>query len=141
MRRVWLVLVVCCGSVAFAQAGSQECSSPNREQGALVGAFRVFNTAEMRFRQANHRFANMPELLNFEETKKLSLNKSYSQPGADSIVVRSPDDPLPGYNVRSSVGEDGKSYTITATKKDAPCAGVGATTDERGVIYFIEPLR
>lgn len=141
MRKMWLVLIVCCGSVSYAQIGSQECSSPNRAQGALVGAFRVFNTAEMRFRQTNHRFANVPELVNFEDTKKLSANKGYSQPAADSVAIGSPDDPLPGYNVRSSVGDDGKAYTITATKKDAPCAGVGATTDERGVIYFIEPLR
>ncbi|MGE5109320.1 MAG: hypothetical protein ACM3JB_00590 [Acidobacteriaceae bacterium] len=141
MRKLWLVLIVCCGSVAYAQTGSQECSSPNQGQGALVGAFRVFNTAEMRYHQTNHRFASMSELVNFDETKKLSANKGYSQPAADSVAIGSPDDPLPGYNVRTSVGDNGKSYTITATKKAAPCAGVGATTDERGVIYFIEPLR
>ena len=135
------ILLLCGGCVAYAQTASQECSSPKQAQGALVGAFRVLNTAEMRYYQANHRFADASELVNFDETKKLSANTRYSQAAAGSAAIGSPDDPLPGYNLRLSVGNDGKSYTITATKKAAPCAGVGATTDERGVIYFIEPLR
>jgi hypothetical protein len=99
------------------------------------------NTAEMRFHMANKRYAEAPELFNYEETKKLSANTGYSQPAQGSVAIGSADDPLPGYKLRVTVGADGKSYVITATKNGGPCGGDGVTTDERGVIYFIEPLR
>lgn len=137
------LLLLLTGSLASisAQDASQVCPSPRQAQGALVGAFRVLNTAEVRFYQANHRFATTSELLNFDETKKLSAKTSYSQPVEGSIAIGAADDPLAGYTVHLTVGADGKSYVITATKKGEPCRGVGATTDERGVIYLIEPLR
>lgn len=124
----------------FAQQPSDQCSSPRQTQGVLVVAFRVLNTAEMNYNDANHRFATVSELVGSDETKKL-LVKNYSQPAEGSVEIGSADDPLPGYAVHSIVGADGKSYSITATKKGGPCKWVGATTDERGLIYFIEPLR
>ncbi len=134
------VLLLCAAGSSGAQTASDGCSSPRQAQDPLVGAFRVLNTAEMVFRETNHRFAKASELLDFPETRKLSANTHYSQPVPGSIVLGSVDDLLPGYTLRLSVGDDGESFTITATKKAGPCAGVGATTDERGVIYFIEPL-
>ncbi len=125
----------------FAQNAPQVCNSPRQEQVALVGAFRVLNTAEMRFYQNNHRFATALELVNFDETKKLAADLQYSRPVSSSVAIGSADDPLSGYTVHLVVGADGKSYVITATKKEGTCTGVGATTDERGIIYFIEPLR
>ena len=136
-----LLALLLCVPVVLAQTASPDCPSPRQAQGALVGAFRVFNTAEMRYNQANHHFANASELLNFDETKKLAANTGYSQPVAGSIAIGSADDPLPGYALRLSVGVDGKSYTITATKKASPCGAFGVMTDERGIIYFVEPLR
>ena len=142
MKKFGLFLLLLCSfEVVYAQDASQVCSSPRQSQGALVGAFRVMNTAEMRFYAANKRYATLPELLNYEETKKLSANTGYSQPVEGSVAIGTADNPLPGYNARIIVGADGKSYVITATKNDGPCKGVGATTDERGLIYFIEPLR
>ena len=125
----------------FAQQPSDQCSSPRQAQGVLVGAFRVLNTAEMSYNQTNHQFATVSQLTSTDQLKKPSANRSYSQPVEGSIEIGSTDDPLPGYTVHSIVGTDGKSYSITATKKDGPCKGVGASTDDRGLIYFIEPLR
>ena len=125
----------------FAQQPSDQCSSPRQAQGVLVGAFRVLNTAEMSYNQTNHQFATVSRLTSSDELKKLSANKNYSQPVEGSIEIGSADDPLPGYTVHSLVGTDGKSYSITATKKDGLCKGVGATTNDSGLIYFIEPLR
>lgn len=88
----------------------------------------------MNFNQAHHRFATVSELVGFGPTNKLSADQRYSQPVEGSIVLGSAEDPLPGYAVHSLVAVDGKSYVITATKKDGPCGGVGATTDERGLI-------
>jgi hypothetical protein len=99
------------------------------------------NTAQMQFYRANQRYATVPELVNYDETKKLSANKGYSQPVEGSIAIGTADDPLPGYKLRVIVGAEGKSYVMTATKSDGPCRSVGATTDDRGVIYLIEPLR
>lgn len=99
------------------------------------------NTAEMRFYAANKRYANLTELLSLDETKKLSADKSYSTPDGGSVQLGTADDPLPGYVLRVVVAADGKSYSITATKKDAPCKWFGATTDERGLMFLMEPLR
>jgi hypothetical protein len=126
----------------FAEQPSDQCSSPRQAQGVLVVAFRVLNTEELNYYDANNRFATVSELASTEEVKKLSAKKRYSsQPVEGSIVIGSADDPLPGYTVHSIVGADGKSYCITATKREGPCKEVGATTDERGLIYFIEPSR
>jgi len=125
----------------YAQNLVQACDSPRQAQGVLVGAFRVMNTAEVRFYAANKRYATLPELVNFDETKKLSADKSYALPVKGSVEIGTAEDPLPGYLLRIVLGEDGKSYVITANKKDGACKWVGATTDERGVIFFIEPLR
>jgi hypothetical protein len=95
----------------------------------------------MRFFKTNQRFATMPELVNFDETKKIAANKNYSQPFVQSVAIGSADDPLPGYALRVIVSTAGKSYAITATKKDGACTGVGATTDDRGLIYLLERLR
>ena len=143
MKKTIMFLLMVVGSASmFGQSGtSPACDSPRQDQGALVGAFRVLNTAEMRFFKANQRFATLPELVNFEETKKMAADKRYAQPVAPSVTIGSADDPLPGYSVRVIVGNDGKSYAITATKRDGACRGVGATTDDRGLIYLIEPLR
>lgn len=141
-KTIGFLLMLVSGTYLFSQSGtSQACDSPKQDQGALVGAFRVLNTAQMRYFQANQKFATMPELINFEETRKIAADKTYSQPVAGSVAIGSADDPLPGYAVRVIVGADGKSYVITATKKDGSCRGVGATTDERGLIFLIEPLR
>jgi hypothetical protein len=142
MKNLGLFLLMLGGCVhGLAQSSSQSCDSTRQAQGALVGAFRVLNTAEARFNQSNHRFATVSELVNFDETKKLSADLRYSQPSSGSVAIGPADDLLQGYTVHLIVSADGKSYVITATKKEGACTGVGATTDERGVIYFIEPLR
>jgi hypothetical protein len=139
MNRV-LMCVLLAGTMhsAFAQDSPASCTAA---QGALVGAFRVMNTAELRYYEANNRYANRTELLSFAETRKLSSNISYSTPSKDSVALGTADDPLNGYVLRIVVASDGKSYSISATKKDAPCKWVGATTDERGLIFLMEPLR
>jgi hypothetical protein len=139
MHRI-LMCVLLAGTMhsAFAQDSSASCTAA---QDALVGSFRVMNTAEVRFYEAHSRYANLSELLSSDETRKLSANKSYSTPNKDSVPLGTADDPLPGYVLRVVVAADGKSYSISATKKDAPCRWVGTTTDERGLIFLIEPLR
>ena len=142
MKTFLTFLFLLLGSISvIAQQSSNECPHPRQDQSVLVGAFRVLNTAEMGYNHSNHRFATVAELVGFEDTKKLAANKRYAEPVEGSVQIGSADDPLPGYAVHSIVGVDGKSYSITATKKDGPCKGVGATTDERGLIYFVEPLR
>jgi hypothetical protein len=112
-----------------------------KAQTPLIGALRVMNTAQVRFFQQNKRFGGANELLAFPETKRLSGRKNYSQPTADSIAIADSTDPLPGYALRITVSLDGKAYSIIATKKDGACRAYGAATDDRGVIYFIEPLQ
>ena len=87
----------------FAQQPSDQCSSARQAQGALVGAFRVLNTAEMSYSQTNHKFATVSELASTDELKKLWANKSYSQPVEGSVEIASAEDPLPGYTVHSIV--------------------------------------
>jgi hypothetical protein len=143
MRIAFIFMLLSLGCVnVFAQQPSDLCSLPRQTQDVLVVAFRVLNTEELTYYYANNRYATVAEITSTDEVKKLSANKRYSsQPVEGSIVIGSADDPLPGYEVHSIVGADSKSYSITATKKDGPCKGVGAATDERGLIYFIEPLR
>jgi len=138
----FLLLLVSFANVS-AQQSSDECGTPRQPEGVLVVAFRVLDTAEMSYNDVNHRFATVSELVGSDETKKLLINvyRRYSQPADGSVEIVSADDPLPGYEVHSIVGADGKSYSITATKKDGPCRGIGAATDERCLIYLIEPLR
>jgi hypothetical protein len=135
MRIVSLLVFLFFGLLnVFAQQPSDQCSSPRQAQGVLVGAFRILNTAEMSYNQTNHQFATVSQLTSTDTLKKLSANKSYSPPVEGSIEIGSADDPLPGYTVHSIVGTDGKSYSITATKKDGPCKGVGATTNDRALL-------
>ena len=140
MKIVATVLIALTITIStFGQApAAQSCSSA---QEPLVGAFRVINTAQLRFYGANHRYANLAELLSFDETKKLSSNPRYAQPVPKSVALTTSDDPLPGYDLRVTIASDGKSYVIAATKKDGNCKLAGAMTDERGVIYMVEPLR
>jgi len=140
-RLALLILLFATAHLIFAQDSAQTCSSPRQAQGALVGAIRVMNTAEVRYYAVNKRYASMSELMNFEETKKLAADREYLLPVEGSVGIGTADDPLPGYTLRIVLGSDGNSYFITATKKDAPCKRVGAMTDERGLIFFVEPLR
>jgi hypothetical protein len=128
--------VLACVVMAVGQS-SPTCDAPH--QSILIGAFRVMNTAQMRFNLANHRYAPLTELIAYEETRKMA-NSGYAQPVPGSVVIGTVEDPLPGYALRVTVGSDGKSYAITATKNDGPCKFYGAATDERGIIFFIEPL-
>lgn len=105
----------------------------------MVASFRVLNTAEMRYYHANGRYASIAELLKSPGTKEAS--ELIAAAGNDRTAFGAPDDPLPGYNLRLIVAPDGKAYAITATKDDGPCRLIGATTDDRGIIYLIEPLR
>ena len=132
------LLPLLCANVAFAEESG--CDA-RKAQAPLIGAFRVMNTAEYRYLAQNKHFANISELLAFPETKKLSARKNYSQPTADSIAIVDAAEPLPGYALRITVSPDGKAYSIIATKKDGACRAYGAATDDRGIIYLIEPLQ
>lgn len=134
MRKLGGILLLVLVTVAVAaQQAPSSCSEPKKAQGPVVYAFRVLNTAEMRFQRANQRYAGIEELLNTEETKKLAA--------AQEVTLGGAGDPLPGYTLRLTVGEGGKSYVITATKNDEPCRYYGATTDERGMIFLVAPIR
>ena len=123
--------------LGFAQ--TTDCTNAKEARRPAVMAFRVLNTAEMQFQRANHRYASLAELMKSAELKNTS--EMIASAGNDPVKLGAADDPLPGYALRLIVALDGKSYALTATKKDVPCRSLGATTDDRGVIYLIEPMR
>ena len=133
-------MFLACLSVSIAAQNEADCPDVKSAQGALVGPFRVFNTAEMEYRARNHRFADVNELFGFEGLKNRATT-AYAHPGPNSAAIGTTADPIPGYDVRLTNTSDGTAYTILATKKDSPCKLAGAATDNRGVIYLMEPLR
>lgn len=133
-----IVLMVAASTIASAQSAGT-CPPPGDARQPVVEAFRVINTVEVGFRHANGRFADISELMNSPEMKRVAERRAAR--GNQPFPLGSPDDPLPGYTLRLIVAADAKSYALTATKKDEPCKLLGATTDERGVIYLMEPLR
>lgn len=139
MKRLgFLVFILCVSAVSFAQS-TETCTAAHEVRRPVVTSFRVLNTAQVQFYRANGRYANISELLKSPETKNAS--EMIAAAGNDRTALGTPDDPLPGYNLRFIVAPDGKTYAMTATKKDGPCRLIGATTDDRGIIYLIEPLR
>ncbi len=132
-----LALTVFASVASFAQA-TPPCSSAREVRRPIVIAFRVMNTAQVQFYRTNNRYANLSELLSSPALKKASVDMPAA--GNEQVTFGS-DDPLPGYDLRLLVTGDGKSYSLIATKKEGDCRHVGATTDERGLIYLIEPMR
>ena len=129
----FLVAVLCS---TFAAA--QTCSDLHAVRAPIVEAFRTINTAEVSYKFKNGRFVDLATLIASPEMKRAVEQMNSS--GNQASFLRS-DDPIPGYVVRLILAADGKSYSLTATKKDGPCSHYGGTTDDRGVIYFIEPMR
>jgi hypothetical protein len=138
--KTFVVIAVTCFSLATLAQTQSSCANPKDAQSALIGAFRVINTAEVNYRMQNGSFANMTELAAYPTFKKFAEHLR-SQAEAGSVELGGADDPLPGYTVRLLVSSDGKAYSLAATKKAEPCGGVGAATDDRGVIYLVEPIR
>ena len=130
MPRLFICVLLLTGVVA----AQETCTSASEAQGPAVLAFRTINTAELRYFNANQKFAALPELMNSDQTKAL-LAKSPKQLLGDA------DDPLPGYVLRLTVAADGKSYAASAIKKDGTCQYYGAATDDRGLIYLLQPLK
>jgi hypothetical protein len=135
---VCISLFLAASVMTFGQANDQ-CADVREARRPVVEAFRLINTVEVTFQHENGRFANISELFNSAAMKRVS--ERMGSTGNQTGSLGSADDPLPGYTLRLIVAADGKSYALTATKKDEPCRGRGGTTDERGVIYLMEPLR
>jgi|SRR5581483_4231011 len=140
MLRILFMSFLACLSLPIVAQGQSGCSDVKSAQGALVGPFRVFNTAEMQYFRQNHRYADVNELFASEGLKKMA-STAYAHPVTNSAPIGTSADPVPGYDVRLTVPSDGKSYTILATKKEAPCQLAGAVTDNRGMIYVVEALQ
>jgi len=140
MRTVASVVVfaLLASLASFAQE-AQPCSSAREIRRPVVMTFRAMNTAQTRLYRTTNHYASLPELLSSPELKKVSADMASM--GNEPVTFGSSNDPLPGYNLRLLVAADGKSYSLVATKKDGECRHVGATTDERGLIYLIEPMR
>jgi hypothetical protein len=79
--------------------------------------------SQAQFYRANGRYASISELLKSSETKNAS--EMIAAAGNDRTAFGTPEDPLPGYNLRLVVAPDGKAYAMMATKKDGPCRLIG----------------
>ena len=121
-----LLFVVCSFATVTAQKTDQ-CSSAAQQPS--VTSLRSLNAAEMSFAAQRHRFAPVSDLLADGSAKKFLA------------LFGSGTDPLPGYTLDCVVSADGKSYAIILTQANGACSGFGATTNEKGVISLLEPLR
>jgi hypothetical protein len=140
MKQLTFFFVILLAFAAASVAQEATACDARSAQRPLIGAFRVMNTAQYQFLGQNKHFATAAELLAFSGTKKLSERKSYAQPTPDSLALQEGPEPLSGYELRINVSPDGKSYTILATKKEGSCKFYGVATDDRGLIYLIEPI-
>ena len=117
-------------------SGAQEMSQACKDKRlAAVNSLRLINTAENMYRGSEGHYADLQTLVSSG-----TIRKAQEKFPRFSTVEFNPAEPVIGFDSHFVLSSDSTKYSVTVLSSDSSCQA-GFATDERGLIYYVEPMR